>query len=272
MKPLFFGDPALFGIHHPPPDESGSGKRPAVLVCPSIGHEHTRAQRALRILAEALARGGHHVLRLDYRGLGDSWGRLEDGGVEPWCEDIELALEQLAAVSGSRQIDLVGVRVGAALAATALARGVGARWSRGRLLLWDPVLSGADFLDVAIRFQTAFLNDPMRFPALMTESKKRPPGEDLLGYPYPDGLRSSLQGLDLAALTPWPAVATHIVLSGPLPGSDDLAARLSAAGVRSSFEVVADADGAWQDYSRHELTLRAGKIVQVIARRLEETA
>ena len=79
LSDLFFGDPALFGIHHPPPDESGSGKRPAVLVCPSIGHEHTRAQRALRILAEALARGGHHVLRLDYRGLGDSWGRLEDG-------------------------------------------------------------------------------------------------------------------------------------------------------------------------------------------------
>jgi pimeloyl-ACP methyl ester carboxylesterase len=273
VNPLFFGDPALFGVHHPPSGEPGPGKRPAVLVCPSIGHEHTRAQRALRILAEALARGGRHVLRLDYRGLGDSWGRLEDGGVEPWCDDIEHALGQLAVLSGSQQIDVVGLRVGAALAATALARGVGARGSTGRLVLWDPVLSGADFLNVATRFQTAFLNDPMRFPALVArggQAEERPPGEDLLGYPYPADLRSSLRGLDLAALTPWPAVATHIVLSEPLPGSDDLAARLRTAGIRSSCEVVADADGAWQDYSRHELTLRAGKIVQIVVRRLEE--
>lgn len=274
MKPIFFGDPPLFGIHHSPDESRSSGGR-AVLVCPSIGHEHTRAHRALRVLAEALARGGHHVLRFDYRGLGDSWGHLEDGGVEPWCEDIERALEQLGGLSGPRPIDVVGLRVGATLAATALARGVGASSSIRRLVLWDPALSGQGFLDVAVRFQAAFLNDPMRFPALTAKGgpgEERAPADDLLGYPYAAALRHSLRHLDLRVLAPWPRVATHLVLSDPASECEHLATKLGAGGSQVSCEVVADADGAWEDFSRHELTLRAGKAVQSIVRRLKEEA
>jgi len=271
VKPTFFGDPPLFGMHHPPSGTASKGGN-AVLVCPPIGHEHTRAHRALRVLAEALARAGRPVLRFDYRGLGDSWGDLSDGGVDPWCEDLARALEQLQLLSRPRQIDVVGLRVGAALAATTLARGASARSPVRRLVLWDPTMSGESFLSVAVRFQTAFLNDPARFPKLKARGRPsdgRAPGDDLLGYPYPAALRQSLLRLDLRSLPSWPRVATHVVLSSPDPDTEKLAKALSSDGGRVTCEVV-DEDGAWEDYSRHELTLRAGRSVRNIVQRLKE--
>ena len=271
MIPTFFGSPPLFGIHHPPVRRPAGG-RDAVLLCPPIGHEHTRCHRAFRVLSQALSRAGHHVLRFDYRGLGDSWGDPGEGGVEQWCDDIDNALGELAARSRTERIAVVGLRAGGLLAAAALGRHLaGRKPTVRRLVLWDPVLSGKEFLDNAADLQETFQSDPWRFPALLFgERSAEPPeaGSRLLGYDYPPAMREPLERLDLKAVEPWPAVATAFVLSRPSDECESLATRLRAHRIRVDSDVVAGADGAWEDYAEHEDTLRAGRLVPTIVGRL----
>lgn len=139
MSALFFGPAGapLFGYHHEP----RGAARGAALICPSWGSEYQYAYRALQVLARRLAEHGFHVLRFDYTGTGDSWGDTTDANMVRWREDIAAAARELQALSGQRRLDLVGLRIGAALAASASAL-LGAR----RLVLWDPVLDGSGWV------------------------------------------------------------------------------------------------------------------------------
>ena len=96
MNPHFFGDSRqpLFAVHHPP--RTDGRNRPAVLICPPIGHEYIRTHWAVRLLASRLARQGHHVLRFDYRGMGDSAGTLgEVTQLSMWTENVRQAARDL---------------------------------------------------------------------------------------------------------------------------------------------------------------------------------
>lgn len=270
MTPTFFGHPPLFGIHHPPA-RPVRGRDP-VLVCPPLGHEHTRCHRALRVLGQALARAGHHVLRFDPRGLGDSWGDPGDGGVEAWCDDIDIALGELAGRARADRVAVVGLRAGGLLAAAALGRrSPGRAPAVRRLVLWDPVLSGTAFLETAAALQETFSKDPWRYPVLLfgERSAEASAGEArFLGYDNPPALRESLEGLDLRALEPWPELPTTFVLSRPSEECQGLVARLRADGSPADCDVVTGMDGAWEDYGEHENTLRAGRLVPTIVGRL----
>src|SRR5262249_27287400 len=88
-------------------------------------------------LAERLADDGHLVLRLDLSGMGDSSGNLWDPDrVQAWSDDIAAGVAELRA-RGAEHISVVGLRLGALLAAlVAPALGV------DRLVAWLPVSSG----------------------------------------------------------------------------------------------------------------------------------
>ena len=263
VEPLFFGEPALFGAYHPP---QGEAARPlGVLLCPPLGHEHTRAYRALKGLAESLARAGHHVLRFDYSGLGDSAGEFEDASVDRWCEDVACALDELGALSGARDLRLVGLRFGAALAVHSQARPA-TRRRVGGLVLWDPVLSGEEFLDTADRLHAAFVRDASRFPRLAHEpgGPATEPGDDRLGYAYGERLRRDMRRVDLRDPLAWPALPVRFVLSEPHPGVELLLGALQQRVPSAASVHVPGMDGEWSSYARHELTLRAGRVVKAV--------
>ena len=142
MDVLFLGDSdaPLLGAYHPA--RSGVDRGIGVVLAYPFGQEYMRAHRALRLLAQALTARGVHVMRVDYRGTGDSAGDLEDFGVLDWIEDLEIARQELRDVSGVRQVGLVGLRLGALLAAELAARLGGV----SPLVLWDPVVSGESYL------------------------------------------------------------------------------------------------------------------------------
>ena len=75
MKPLFFGEAnrRLYGVYHPPAKPS----RHAVLLCYPGMQEYNAAHWMFRRLATSLSREGHHVLRFDYYGTGDSDGETD---------------------------------------------------------------------------------------------------------------------------------------------------------------------------------------------------
>ncbi len=144
MKHLFFGNPQsqLFGVHHRP---RGIAKKPtrAVLICPPIGQEYIRTHWCLRLMANQLCRNGTHVLRMDYSGMGDSAGDLQDvQSIDQWTDDVLTGIERLKELSGAGTVMLVGLRMGAMLAAHA------ARQSNdvNSLVLWEPVEDGESYL------------------------------------------------------------------------------------------------------------------------------
>lgn len=139
MSAFFFGgaDRQLFGYHHAP---AGAGAS-AVVLCPSWGPEYQYAHRAFRSLARRLAERGAHVLRFDYTGTGDSWGDSTEAHRDIWLEDIGLAIDELQKRSALPRVDLVGLRFGAHLAATAASSRADVR----RVALWDPIVDGIEW-------------------------------------------------------------------------------------------------------------------------------
>jgi len=226
----------------------------------------------IQILCEAAAGAGFAALRFDYNGVGDSAGALSGAGVERFCDDVLRATEELVARSGARAVHIVGLRLGAAVAVAAVQRG-GLRLSRPiqSVCLWDPLLSGREFLEQARVFQDLFLRDRGRFSA-KTVRRRAPAasGDYLVGYAFPDDVRRALGQLDIGLAEGWPSVTVRAVLSEASPAWERLAGRLASAGHTVSSELVKGAPSVWNDYDQHEKTLRAGPIIARIVSLLAE--
>ncbi len=118
-------------------------RRHAVVLCGALGREEMSSHASLRALARQLADDGYASLRFDYPGCGDSGGdELDPSAVDAWLESIETAMEALRELSGVERIALLGVRVGALLAARVAQK----HPDVAAVACWMPVLSGRTHL------------------------------------------------------------------------------------------------------------------------------
>lgn len=134
--PVYFGeaDESRFGWLHFP---EGFTARAAVVLCAPLGIEALNAHWVYRRLATELAASGMLALRFDYRGTGDSSG--EAGHVSDLVQDVAAAI-RFVRDCGAPRVALVGLRVGATLAASAAEIE-----PVDSLVLWD-LCSGRSFL------------------------------------------------------------------------------------------------------------------------------
>jgi dienelactone hydrolase len=142
--PLWFGpeDRSLFAVASVPDEGRAFG---AVVLCPPLGLEGVCARRTFTTLGRALARVGILAIRFDYDGTGDSVGSNEDPDrVAAWERGVRQAVD-LARRSGTARVAVVGMRLGATLAASALSDAGGGGPVDG-LVLWDPCGSGRSYL------------------------------------------------------------------------------------------------------------------------------
>lgn len=146
MMPMFFGpnESQLYGVYHPPAGAGLTGR--GVVLCNPLGQEALRAHRAYRVLADAMARERWHVFRFDYSGTGDSWGCIEESTIEAWKSDIGYAIDELKAIVGIRSIYLLGLRLGATLAATVAAQ----RSDVKGVVLWEPICDGDEYIKALV--------------------------------------------------------------------------------------------------------------------------
>jgi pimeloyl-ACP methyl ester carboxylesterase len=204
VVPLFFGESgaSAFGILHQPRSSADRGS--AVIVCPSIGFEQERCSRSIASLARTLAGAGHHVLRFDYPGTGNSPGRIGPGQLLRWLRATDAAIREIRNFSGTARITIIGLRVGALIAATALAT---REELVDRLILWDPVVSGREYLTSLRREHREILGH---------RGQEVGSGEYLLGHPFPRDLVQALEFLDLRANWQWRGLsdATVVLSSG----------------------------------------------------------
>jgi pimeloyl-ACP methyl ester carboxylesterase len=131
------GERILAFLHRPTSGAVNGG----VLLCSSLYEDLPINYRAEILVARALARRGYAVVRFQYRGAGNS----EDLGgrgmtFQTMVADARTAASWLMERSGGARLTVCGSRLGA-LVASELA----SLDDRAPLVLWSPIVNGADF-------------------------------------------------------------------------------------------------------------------------------
>jgi pimeloyl-ACP methyl ester carboxylesterase len=216
MNPFFFGDSGqqLFGAYHPSHTRSTRG----VVICQPWAREYLLAYPTLKLLAHRLAEAGWHVLRFDYFGTGDSAGDSRAGTADHWVRDVQCAIDELEALADVRDIALVGMRLGAVMAARAAKH----RAVR-QLVLWDPITDGHAYL--------ASVGD--------ATPSSRHADTDLLGAVLTHQLRADVERITLSSFGEVSS-RTLVLASDPDTAVESLAGHFRSLGVEASTTLVPD--------------------------------
>ena len=233
IRPLYFGNPQrrLFGVYHPP--RSALSKDVGVCLCYPMPHEYMTMHMAFRQLSNLLSKGGFPVFRFDYFGTGDSSGDSMEGDVSQWIGDIHTAVRQFKHTSGVRQVCMVGVRFGAALAAKATMDGINVK----DLVLWDPVIDGQSHIS-EMKAMHSGLSD--YFPIPRKELITTGNFHQLLGYPFSPQMKASIEKINLLQAPHCSAETTFLVVSEERAEYARLSDQMSANGVHVEYHLVPD--------------------------------
>jgi dienelactone hydrolase len=107
-----------------------------------MGLEAAYSTRGLRDLAHRLVGAGWAALRIDYAATGDSAGTWTDPDlVAEWLGSVRVAIDHVRSL-GVPRVAVVGLRLGATLAAAELSRG----GPVDDFVMWDPCATGRAFL------------------------------------------------------------------------------------------------------------------------------
>lgn len=144
--PFFFRNDSyeLFGVLHEP---AAGGSRTPFVFCHPFAEEKLWTHRTFVSFARILAQRGHAVLRFDYMGNGDSGGSFHESSLETNLSDLACAIDHVKAHTGSSNVNLLGLRFGAALAALAAEQ----RRDVAQLVAWAPVVDCGKYMQEMLR-------------------------------------------------------------------------------------------------------------------------
>ena len=211
----------LFGIFDEPQTDADVAR--GVVLCHPHGADYDSAFRSFRILGARLARAGFHVLRFDYGGTGDSLGDGNDASIAQLVGDTVAAVHELRTSRQLRDVSIVGLRLGAAIAALAASESGGVE----DVVLWEPVIEGAAYVASLQALHRTWLAAEQRKGRASLAAD-----DDLLGYQLTPALRRDLEALRLASISTLPAQRIHVVNQSSSAEIDRLTERLEALGGR----------------------------------------
>lgn len=236
-RALYFGAEGarLFGWLHLPAPEARRGL--GVVVCNPFGFEEVCAHRSLRHFAQSFSAAGWPSLRFDHAGCGDSEGDEFDVDVPArWVAGIHAAIDMLKAAGGVSQVVLLGVRLGATLAALAAT----GRDDVAGLVAIAPVVRGRAYIR-ELRMLAQSGSAAGASPADVLESA---------GFVMARATEEHLSQLDLRRLDKLPASRVLIVPRDDLDGGVDWQASLSALGAAVRVEPWPGYAGMMEDPQR----------------------
>ena len=141
-------DDERFCFFHAP--AAGVEARGTVLAVHAFAEELNKTRAAVADGARALAAVGYAVLQVDLAGCGDSAGEFEDATWAGWLDDLADAWSWLES-HGTGPRWVWGTRLGALLADQFAA---GCTPPADGMLLWQPVVNGAQHLGQFLRLKT----------------------------------------------------------------------------------------------------------------------
>jgi uncharacterized protein len=240
MNPYYFGthDRRLFGIYEAAQRSLASH---GVVLCHPWGAEYIHAYRAMRQLAKMLTVNGIHTLRFDYFATGDSDGDAEMGDLDAWQYDIQSAIKELKDTTEVARVSLVGLRLGATLAAKVAVR-MGEEVTS--LVLWDPVVSGVEYLT---EIQRAARTGWWQPRSAMARPEHQGQAHEIMGFPLTESVAAALERIDLAALAPALPLRTLVVASQPLGSHANFQRSLDQRQVQLAIEHI-DSPPGWIEW------------------------
>lgn len=233
METFFFSTGArpLFGAHH---EATGAARDHGVIFAYPGPQEYMYAHYGFRLLATQLAQAGFPVLRFDWSGTGDSAGETEQACLADWRRDLQAAEEELRDVAHPARVSVVAFRLGAIVAATTPFRA-----KLARLLLWEPVVNGRDYLAelrTIERYKLARKLDP---PAWWNDGSE----QELLGHPLTRAQRTEIEAADLLQTEPR-CERVDIVTDRATIAQQSLVAALGNRGIPATMHEVNSPDAA----------------------------
>ena len=222
MTPLLFGSPSrpLYGVLHLPTGRtSETALTHAVLLCAPFGQEAIRIHRLWRVLSEQLSRRGMAVFRFDHFGTGDSCGDEQHITWEGWQQDMITAHRELLSHTAASHITWLAPRLGATLSLETSSRYQHMLSGLKKLILWDPVVNGPDYLRSlrdahldALEAAYSFPDPNWRHQALLQPQLFT---QEALGFALPQKFRQAIAQLTPQQLKPSRQLKTSFFGSDP---------------------------------------------------------
>lgn len=176
--------------------------RGAIAYVHPFAEEMHKSRRMAALQARALAARGWLVLQMDLLGCGDSSGDFGDARWALWAGDVRSGLAWVKARSPG-PLALWGLRLGAALACELAAD---AALGIERLVLWQPVTSGEQFISQFLRLRLAaeMLGGGAATSALGELRSQLAQGRplEIAGYDLHPHLAAAIERVQLASLRP----------------------------------------------------------------------
>ncbi len=256
MTPVYIS--GCFGVLHP-----AHGRR-GVLLLGTLGDEAMNAYRPLVFLAEQFAAAGCPTLRLEYYGFGDSGGEDDEPDrVQRWLDSIAVGIRWLRETCGAETVTLVGVRIGAVLAARAACEADAV----DALVLVSPVTSGRRFLrELVLAAHTnaeIWQVDPRTEDASWFEAH---------GLRLDRAARDALERMDISKLPSCPARRTLVVDSPDSASAHSLIERLQRSGTEVTHLPAAGLAAILRDAHENEVPHEAFARVVAWHAALDSTA
>jgi exosortase A-associated hydrolase 2 len=187
-----------FCIFHP----ASGAPLGSVLYLHPFAEEMNKSRRMAALQARAFSAGGYNVLQIDLLGCGDSSGDFGEARWNAWNEDVALAADWLARRTQG-PVYLWGLRLGALLAADHVRQ---APQSCAGLLLWQPAISGTQFMTqfLRLRLGSEILSGAAAGKGTEQLRAQLAAGEalEIAGYELAPQLAAAIERLDLAGLAP----------------------------------------------------------------------
>jgi exosortase A-associated hydrolase 2 len=125
----------------------------ALVMCHPLGEEKLWSHRVFVSFARDAAAAGFSVLRFDFRGEGDSDREFHESDFETRVQDACRAVDFVRETEPTiTDVTLLGLRFGASVAAATAAQ----RSDVARLVLWDPVVDGAAYMQTVLRLNLMY--------------------------------------------------------------------------------------------------------------------
>jgi len=262
MHPYYFGDSdkQLYGVYDPP--RSHTHNDTGVLLCYPVGQEYMRSHWANRQLVSQLCRAGMHCMRFDYYGTGDSAGMLCDADLDQWQSDINTGVAELKDISGISKVSLVGLRFGAALAATAPVQSHRVR----KLVLWDPVVTGATYINNLRRMQESLLDRSKLLHDNCVQGEFQGM-EELIGFRFSDNMIADIEAVNLLEISEFSASEIFLIVSEQQEEYEQLREHLQSLGLLKGYQVTSSA-GDWNNIREIGNALIASEAINTISSEL----
>jgi alpha-beta hydrolase superfamily lysophospholipase len=240
-QPLYLsaGEHQIFGWLHSAADDMQTSM--GLVICKPFGFEAMSAHLSVRAFAEAAAEIGVPTLRFDYGGTGDSEDLAPSADqFAAWTQDIVAAVEELQRRTGVERVALLGIRLGALLAAAASSRLAGVC----ALIAVAPVINGRRYLKELRTFELAAAQTQAALGASAQkiqseEAELAGPGHmEVSGFFLNERTMAALRQVDLLALQLPPLSHALLIDRADVPGGVAWREALSAAGIETQYAAL----------------------------------